>query len=65
MRVAPNFGKLFERKLPGNIIITAYEKPKTIEELRKKTSMGIPEAKEVGIIICKMDFGLLLERNEQ
>ncbi len=27
------YWELFERKLPGNLIIAAYESPKTLEEL--------------------------------
>lgn len=36
------YWELFERKLPGNLIIAAYEKPKTLEELSVEMGVGVP-----------------------
>ena len=56
------YWELFERKLPGNIIIAAYEEPKTIEELSIEVGVGVPYLEdEVEILTQK---GLLVKRGK-
>ena len=47
---------MFERKLPGNIIIAAYEKPKTVEELSVELGVGVPYLEDEVEILEKMDL---------
>lgn len=56
------YWELFERKLPGNIIIAAYENPKTLEELSVALGVGVPYLEDEVEILEKMD--LLVKRGK-
>ena len=50
------YWELFERKLPGNIIIAAYENPKTLEELSVELGVSTPYLEDEVEILKKMDL---------
>ena len=50
------YWELFERKLPGNIIIAAYENPKTLEELSVELGVGTPYLEDEVEILEKMEL---------
>lgn len=53
---ANGYWELFERKLPGNIIIAAYEKPKTLEELSLELGISAPYLEDEVDILEKMEL---------
>ena len=56
------YWELFERKLPGNIIIAAYETPKTLEEISTEVGVGVPYLEDEVEILQKM--GLLTKKGK-
>ena len=56
------YWELFERKLPGNLIIAAYEGPKTLEELSLEVGVSVPYLEDEVAILEKM--GLLVRRGK-
>jgi len=54
--------ELFERKLPGNLIIAAYESPKTLEKLSLKMGVSVPYLEDEVTILQKM--GLLVRKGK-
>ena len=56
------YWELFERKLPGNLIIAAYESPKTLEELSLEMGVGVPYLEDEVAILEKM--GLLVKKGK-
>lgn len=50
------YWELFERKLPGNIIIAAYEKPRTLEELSLEMGVSVPYLEDEVEILENMDL---------
>lgn len=56
------YWELFERKLPGNIIIAAYEKAKTLEELSLETGVSVPYLEDEVNILHNM--GLLVQKGK-
>ena len=56
------YWELFERKLPGNLIIAAYDTPKTIEELSLEMGVGVPYLEDEVAILEKM--GLLVRKGK-
>ena len=54
------YWELFERKLPGNLIIAAYESSKTLEELSLEIGVGVPYLEDEIAILEKM--GLLVRK---
>ena len=56
------YWELFERKLPGNLIIAAYESPKTLEELSLEMGVGVPYLEDEVAILEKM--GLLVRKGK-
>lgn len=50
------YWELFERKLPGNIMIAAYQAPKTLEELSVETGVSLPYLEDEVAILEKMDL---------
>ncbi len=56
------YWELFERKLPGNLIIAAYESPKTLEELSLEIGVGVPYLEDEVAILEKM--GLLVRKGK-
>ncbi len=46
----------FERKLPGNIVLAAYEKPLTIEELSLELGVSVPYLEDEIDILLKYNF---------
>ena len=56
------YWELFERKLPGNIIIAAYEKPRTLEELSLETGVSVPYLEDEVEILENM--GLLVRKGK-
>ncbi len=59
---AEGYWELFERKLPGNLIIAAYEKPKTLEELSLEMGVSVPYLEDEVKILEKM--GLLVRKGK-
>ena len=53
---ADGYWQLFERKLPGNIIIAAYENPKTLEELSLELGISIAYLEDEVDILEKMEL---------
>ena len=53
---ADGFWDLFERKLPGNLILAAYDKPKTLEELSLELGVSVPYLEDEVRILEKMDL---------
>lgn len=56
------YWELFERKLPGNLIIAAYESPKSLEELSLEMGVGVPYLEDEVAILEKM--GLLVRKGK-
>ena len=56
------YWELFERKLPGNLIIAAYDSPKTLEELSLEMGVGVPYLEDEIAILEKM--GLLVRKGK-
>ena len=56
------YWELFERKLPGNLIIAAYDSPKTLEELSMEMGVGVPYLEDEVAILEKM--GLLTRKGK-
>ena len=56
------YWELFERKLPGNLIIAAYDSPKTLEELSLEMGVGVPYLEDEVAILEKM--GLLVRKGK-
>lgn len=56
------YWELFERKLPGNLIIAAYDSPKTLEELSMEMGVGVPYLEDEVAILEKM--GLLVRKGK-
>ncbi|MBQ9135658.1 MAG: sigma-70 family RNA polymerase sigma factor [Lachnospiraceae bacterium] len=56
------YWELFERKLPGNLIIAAYENPKTLEELSLEMGVSVPYLEDEVAILEKM--GLLVRKGK-
>lgn len=56
------YWQLFERKLPGNLIIAAYEKPRTLEELSLEMGVGVPYLEDEVKILENM--GLLVRKGK-
>ena len=56
------YWELFERKLPGNIVIAAYEKPRTLEELSLETGVSVPYLEDEIEILEGM--GLLVRKGK-
>ena len=50
------YWQLFERKLPGNLIIAAYEKPRTLEELSLEMGVSVPYLEDEVEILENMDL---------
>ena len=50
------YWELFERKLPGNIVIAAYENPKTLEELSVALGVSVPYLEDEVEILKKMEL---------
>ncbi len=59
---AKGYWELFERKLPGNLIIAAYDSPKTLEELSLEMGVGVPYLEDEVAILEKM--GLLVRKGK-
>lgn len=59
---ADGYCELFDRKIPGNIIIAAYEKPKTLEELSMEMGVAVPYLEDDVKILEKM--GLLVRKGK-
>lgn len=59
---AEGYCELFDRKMPGNIIIAAYEKPKTLEELSMEIGVSVPYLEDEVKILEKM--GLLVRKGK-
>ena len=59
---AEGYGELFERKLPGNLIVAAYAKPKTLEELSLEIGVGVPYLEDEVAILERM--GLLVRKGK-
>jgi len=56
------YWELFERKLPGNIIIATYENARTLEELSVEIGVGVPYLEdEVNILV---NMGLLVKKGK-
>ncbi len=56
------YWELFERKMPGNIIIAAYEGPKTLEELSLEMGVSVPYLEDEVQILQNM--GLLMRKGK-
>lgn len=56
------YWELFERKLPGNLIIAAYDSPKTLEELSLEMGVGVPYLEDEVAILERM--GLLVRKGK-
>lgn len=56
------YWELFERKLPGNLVIAAYESPKTLEELSLEMGVGVPYLEDEVAILERM--GLLVRKGK-
>ncbi|MBQ7954567.1 MAG: sigma-70 family RNA polymerase sigma factor [Lachnospiraceae bacterium] len=56
------YWELFERKLPGNLIIATYDSPKTLEELSLEMGVGVPYLEDEIAILEKM--GLLVRKGK-
>ena len=56
------YWELFERKLPWNLIIAAYDSPKTLEELSLEMGVGVPYLEDEIAILKKM--GLLVRKGK-
>ena len=56
------YWQLFERKLPGNLIIAAYDSPKTLEELSLEMGVGVPYLEDEVAILENM--GLLVRKGK-
>ena len=56
------YWELFERKLPGNLIIAAYDSPKTLQELSLEMGVGVPYLEDEVAILEKM--GLLVRKGK-
>ncbi len=56
------YWEIFERKLPGNLIIAAYESPKTLEELSMEMGVSVPYLEDEVAILEKM--GLLVRKGK-
>ena len=50
------YWQLFKRKLPGNLMIAAYEKPRTLEELSLELGVSVPYLEDEVEILEKMDL---------
>lgn len=50
------YWELFKRKLPGNLIIAAYDNPKTLDELSMELGVGVPYMEDEVEILEKMDL---------
>lgn len=59
---ADGYFELFERKLPGNLIIAAYEKPRTLEELSLEMGVSVPYLEDEVEILENM--GLLVRKGK-
>ena len=53
---ADGFWDLFERKLPGNLILAAYDKPKTLEDLSLELGVSVPYLEDEVAILEKMEL---------
>lgn len=56
------YWELFERKLPGNLVIAAYEKPRTLEELSLEMGVSVPYLEDEVEILEGM--GLLIRKGK-
>ena len=56
------YWKLFERKLPGNLMIAAYEKPRTLEEISLEMGVSVPYLEDEVEILENM--GLLVRKGK-
>ena len=59
---AEGYCELFDRKIPGNIIVAAYEKPKTLEELSMEIGVSVPYLEDEVKILEKM--GLIIRKGK-
>ncbi len=50
------YWQLFKRKLPGNLMIAAYEKPRTLEELSLETGVSVPYLEDEVEILENMEL---------
>lgn len=50
------YWELFERKLPGNLMIAAYEKPKTMEELSLEMGVSVPYLEDEVVLLEKTEL---------
>jgi len=61
-RGSTDYWELFERKLPGNLIIAAFNRPKTLEELSLEMGVAVPYLEDEVVILEKM--GLLVRKGK-
>lgn len=57
-----DYWELFDRKLPGNLIIAAFDSPKTLEELSLEMGVAVPYLEDEVTILEKM--GLLVRKGK-